>query len=530
MKITSKIDRVTLFPRGAEITRLAKIELAAGEHEIVIDDLPARLVHNSLRVEGEVDGELELGAIDDRSIHIPKDGSNLDESERQRLLSEIEKLDDELAAVAGRIETAMTQKNLMENLAKMPLSPVSKSGGEQDWGAVFDLIGRSMPKAQENLNALTIKRRELQEKRDDLRHRLTDEAEEYFVRTQVKISARSKSDLTGDLILHYQVHDAGWQPLYDARLVSKEEPEIELVRRAELHQNTEETWENVALTLSTTRPNAGTSAPDLVSTVLDILPNPPMPMASEAVQVTNQALPDGAASMDWMAEAPPARKMRKMRRAVERETKIEQSGFQATFKVPGRVSLSGEGAAKKVRIGGETLKPALKIHATPLLDPTAFLHASFTLEEGLALLPGQVALYRDDVFVGNGHLPLVNAGEKHELGFGADDAVTIKRVELKRQKGRHGLLKSENTDEFHFKITIENHHKRAMPVRILDCLPVANHEKIRIEKLSDMSEASETNVDDKRGLLSFERDLAGGGIEEIILHYRINWPKGERIG
>jgi len=71
MNITSKIDAVTLFPRGAEITRLAKIELEEGEHEIILRDLPQGLVQNSLRVEGKADERLEIGAVDSRTVHIP---------------------------------------------------------------------------------------------------------------------------------------------------------------------------------------------------------------------------------------------------------------------------------------------------------------------------------------------------------------------------------------------------------------------------------------------------------------------------
>ena len=138
-----------------------------------------------------------------------------------------------------------------------------------------------------------------------------------------------------------------------------------------------------------------------------------------------------------------------------------------------------------------------------MLDPTAFLHADFELTGELALLPGEVALYRDNVYVGTGRLPLVNVGEHHELGFGSDDQVSIKRVELQRTKGRHGLIKSENTNEVHFKISVSNHHKQMMPVRILDRIPASNHEKLKIERLREMSPPTDEDVDDQRGVLAY---------------------------
>jgi len=209
---------------------------------------------------------------------------------------------------------------------------------------------------------------------------------------------------------------------------------------------------------------------------------------------------------------------------------VEQAMFQARFKVPGRITLAGRGEAKKVRIASQKLVPRLQVRATPLLDPTAYLYADFKLDGELALLPGKVGLYRDNTYVGTGQLPLVNVEERHEMGFGADDRVVIKRAEKKRAKGSHGLIKTENTDEFMFKITVQNHHKQAMPVRILERIPVSNHEKLKVERLREMSDPTIEDVDDRRGVLAFEEDVAAGDEYVIKLHYRLSWPKDERIG
>ena len=57
---------------------------------------------------------------------------------------------------------------------------------------------------------------------------------------------------------------ASWTPFYDARLATgtkAQPPKLELVRRAAIQQRTGESWDNVALPLSTARPGAGTAAP-----------------------------------------------------------------------------------------------------------------------------------------------------------------------------------------------------------------------------------------------------------------------------
>ena len=55
-------------------------------------------------------------------------------------------------------------------------------------------------------------------------------------------------------------------PFYDARLATgtkAQAPKLQLVRRASIQQRSGESWDEVALALSTTRPGAGTAAPEL---------------------------------------------------------------------------------------------------------------------------------------------------------------------------------------------------------------------------------------------------------------------------
>ena len=348
MQITSKIDAVTLFPRGAEISRLARIELLAGEHRLVLRDLPQGLVQNSLRVEGAADGRLLLGEVDSRTRHIPVEVKQLQASERREIRQQIEQFKDELREIEGRSQTANTQKNLMDSLAAMPGSPRSP---KTDWGKIYDLIGKRLPKVHETLNQLILERRSVQRKIDDLACKLADVPVEPKRCFEVVISATADVPLSGELTIRYQMAGAGWQALYDARLETEPvdgKPVVDLVRRAMIEQSTGEAWDEVALTLSTTRPSGGTAAPELRSKTLDIiepeLPQSPVPVAAMMMRKTRAMPTSVAIESDEVGSMPEAAMMRG---AVERETPVEQSVFSARFKVPGRVSLSGDGDAEK---------------------------------------------------------------------------------------------------------------------------------------------------------------------------------------
>jgi N-terminal domain of unknown function (DUF4140) len=64
---TSKVDHVTVFPQGADVTRVADVTLVAGEHRILIKDLPAGVDPRSIRVKGSDLAGVAISAVDTRS-------------------------------------------------------------------------------------------------------------------------------------------------------------------------------------------------------------------------------------------------------------------------------------------------------------------------------------------------------------------------------------------------------------------------------------------------------------------------------
>ncbi len=54
--------------------------------------------------------------------------------------------------------------------------------------------------------------------------------------------------------------------------------------------------------------------------------------------------------------------------AAEREATLETGGFQAVFRIPGRISVAASEGAKSFRIATGTIAPELLVRATPALD------------------------------------------------------------------------------------------------------------------------------------------------------------------
>src|ERR1700741_2977894 len=77
---SSTIDAVTVYPDGASVTRIIRLDLPSGDNTLVAKDFPLTLDPSSLRVEGEGGERLTIGAIDTRQPKpvLPADLSTLD--------------------------------------------------------------------------------------------------------------------------------------------------------------------------------------------------------------------------------------------------------------------------------------------------------------------------------------------------------------------------------------------------------------------------------------------------------------------
>ena len=219
-----------------------------------------------------------------------------------------------------------------------------------------------------------------------------------------------------------------------------------------------------------------------------------------------------------------------MEKAAELQAAADVSGFQVVFRIPGRVSLGAGEGAKSLRVSSTIIAPDLTVRAVPVLEPTAFLEASFKQNEDAPLLPGRVAIYRDGVFVGRTPMAAAGKDETVRLGFGADDKIKIERSVLKRNEGSAGLIvTTSKTDERSFKTTIRNGHDFPIKVAIEDQLPVSENEDIQVEMLPSTTPPTTTNLRERRGVLEWAFEAKAGEVRDLGFAWRVRWPKDKGV-
>jgi len=542
VEAVSRVDAVTVFPAGAEVTRVAKVRIEKGEHTLVFQDLPATALQSSIRVEGSSTGRLEIGSVDTRRLFVPRSDSEAAESERRKIEDEIEALKDEKSTLEAQVQGAETQKSLIANLTQLPTRPPAPAGTAErgeDWPTILALIASASADAQRAVLDAQVKIRDVDRRIEDLEKKLSSLAPAREERIEVKVFVASQADVEADLILRYQVSHASWTPLYDVRLSTGSKtvaPKLDLTRRAAITQSTGESWDDVALTLSTTRPAAGASAPELAPMTVDFEPEfKPAPMAAPMGGALRSAAPQTEAMAQAQEEAAAGEQdgvgavgRAKKADIAERPAEVVAAPFHALYAVPGRLSVANTGEAKRVQLLEETMEPQVAVRTVPKEDPKAYLYAKLVLPKGSPLLPGSVSLFRDGTFVGTSSLPILSPGEEHELGFGIDDLVRVRHSISEEKRGETGLISTSRTDSRNFKISVKSMHERAIAVTVYDQIPASENQDIKVELLARTA-PSKQNVDDKRGVLIWEMKLEPDQEQIIDFGYRVSWPSGKSI-
>ena len=534
----SRIDSVTVFLQGAEVTRVAKVQLEKGEHTVVFNDIPASAVAGSIRVEGTATGKLDIGSVDTARKFLARADSQAADGERKRLEDERDALHDAKTVVEAQAHAAETQKQLITNLALLPTRPAPTGGigaPVEDWPRVLAMIAQGTTDASKLALDAQLKIRDLD------RNKLSLLAPPKMDSTEVRVYVAAASPLEADFVVRYQVPSANWVPLYDARLQTGSKTaaaKLDLARRAAITQRSGENWDGVTLQLSTARPSEGSSAPDIGTQTVDFEPElkpmaapAPAPVAKALRRPANIAedMDSAVAESDALgAGAPMATVAAEPQTIAETQAALTTAPFEATFAVPGKVSVTGNGDPKRVVLVTDTLEPELSSRTVPKVDTNAYLYAKLKGAKGTPLLPGRVYLFRDGTFAGTSNLPLLQPGADHDLGFGVDDQLKVRYAVLEEKRGESGLISTSHTDSRNFRVTLKNLHERPIQVRVLDRVPVSQNQEIKVE-YTGRTTPTKTDFEEKRGVLNFEAKLEPDEEKVLEYGYKISWPAAKSI-
>ncbi|MCC6675789.1 MAG: mucoidy inhibitor MuiA family protein [Phycisphaerales bacterium] len=575
------IEAVTVYRGQALVTRVVEVPGPAGLREIIVTDLPSRVLPGSIHAESSA-------AVQVRSVRFRTRPVSQDVREEVRQLDTlIAGLEDDLRAVKRRQGLLTEHAALLEAMKNFvaPTSTVELTKGVLNAETLEKLTGYIRAEREKLAESeLKLGRDEAKLNQElDLRRREREKVTGSSSRTVqeavilVDKAGERGGNGAGQVRLRYLVDGASWSPSYNVRREPGKEG-VTLEYYASIQQLSGEDWGDVKMTLSTATPSLVSKAPDLTPMTIS-LASMMEGAAQTAGPAMSKALADALQSgaKDELAYSNARKEINRQQRQIEEkraqadkqlagqqpetrtltDDRFDQSlnalacdlqlldllsnervardrapsgpgpseGLSVTYQIAGMTDLPSRNDRQLVQILAAPMKAELWKVAVPVLTGYVYDEANVQNTSGVVLLAGPVTAYSDGAFVGNGELATIAAGESFTVGFGIDSSLRASRELIEKSDIVQG---GNRVVDLTYRLRIENFGIGPAKVKVTDRLPKlsqgSRESEIRLTLLS-ATPSPVGGVDlgsRKDGLLKWVEEVPGGAAGEkgLALEYK----------
>jgi len=562
VRTAGEITSVTLYRGQALVTRSVPLPAAAGELEIIVPDLPARIVSGSVGASAEAAGvrirsvryraqavaRAPDKAVADLDAKIKQVAAKIHENgEMRALLRAKDKHLDRLEAFAAPTAQVEMSKGVLnpDTLAKI-------SGFILQQREAFTVerikLHQAAQALSEDLALLKRKRAELARGRGQTR------------REAVVFVSKAGAG-AGAIEVSYLVGSANWSPTYNVRLTAGGKT-VQVECLAQVSQMSGEDWPKVALTLSTATPATNAQSPLLVPMWVSLVAPPArkkprstlgladggflaqkkhLTRSQTAAMAAYNTAGDNRANWELNRLAAEEQRLelnvkQDLVQAARRVARAEAEALAVSHQLPGRMNLASRSDRQLVEIARLELPAEIYHEAIPLLGTYVYRVARVKNTGATPLLAGPYSAYVGGEFVGRGTVPVVARGQSCAIGLGVDAQLRCRR-ELVNKSDK--ISWGSRVQEFHYRLRLENFKDHAVPVRLIDRMPATK--SAGVVKISLTRPAEKLSIDpvyvrdDKpRGLLRWDLQLAAGAAgakaRHVDYHFEMKYAKDAHVG
>lgn len=523
--VIAPVGAVTVYPRGAMMTREIKADLAEGQHRILLPyqsrnsyDGPPRITQAMGMTVGAV--EILTGHVTDPvQVYSPAQRAAFEIMQKHQ--QEVDALADVFAQAQAAEQTAQAQVAFLKSLSGGSLQQVDATAVR----GVTEAIGEDLSGA---IKAAATARADLREEKkalEEAQKRLAQAVRDFEKTAPPQgdvdmLAVTVNVEKAGPVTAHLEnlTYNARWWADYDLRLTRGETPKLDIGRKVVLSQNSGIAWESVDLTLSTENPFAQVNPSEPFPSKAKI--GPKGKQGSNRIASTDR-YQISAMGEDGSLESGDARAA--FGGNVMAQTVVD--GLSVSYTYPETVSVMPGDTELILSLDSFTFDARVFNRAAPRFDETAYLMAEFTNTTPEPFLPGAASVYRDGTFVGRSHIPLVPAGTQSEISFGPIYGIQLDYKLLDNETGDRGFLSSNNTRTQDMEFSVENLLNTSETVQTLFALPFSEQEDLKVS-VKPHPQSDGVDFEQKRGVAEWKIELKPGEKKTVKIDVDMKWPDG----
>jgi uncharacterized protein (TIGR02231 family) len=509
LAVPPKVSSVVVYPDRALVTRVVTVPCAR-DGLAVFEAVPPAADPSSFRARSE-DATVESLVAEERS----REAAFGAESEAVRVKREA--LEREMGELVDARTRGQAQQRLGEQLSTVALERMSREFSEpkpdtRAWTQALDTVLDLRLRAVADVTARDARMREVQRELSLLRAReafLATAAARLERRVEVRITCASERRAWVEL--QYVVGGAGWSPAYEAR-ADEANSQVEWTTFASVHQATGEDWSGVRLALSTARPRANATPPELR----------PLELRAWERREERKVLVRRDERQEHAQVGAPAEA------STDADTRPVSQGVSVQLLVPELAQVPGDGGEVRLRVARTTLKATFVWRTVPKLRPLVFRVARLVNAAPFPLLPGGVDLFRESGFIGREALAQVPQGGAFQLTFGLEESLRVERVVVTELARDEGLFNSRRRFRYAYRFELGNYLARPQVVELAEPIPVSELDDVTVALEEDTSPGPALDAVD--GLVTWTVKLAPAEKRSLKLGFHVDVPSSYDMG
>jgi hypothetical protein len=537
IEVKSKIDAVTVFLSGAQVSRSADVPVKKGRNIVYFRGLGEGITPSSIQASAPqaylINSVIHEINYLDKAIEAPK----------------VKVWQDSLETIQKLVENNSMEHGVLETEKQMILRNQAIASKEQ--GLSIDELVKTSDFFRSRLTEIYDKQLTLSRANAKLgarRNAITNQLNELNARrnrpsNDIRVIVNADNAGTANVTLTYFINGAGWTPGYNIRAKDTQSPMV-LEYKADVYQNTGTDWENVKLTLSSGNPNTGGTQPVLVPWNLYV--QEPIVLSTVATRSYDRPAAAPAPKMDKTEYEEPAEESdlassdgetltitggltdaysyNWQPTGLSNYTTVQEGATTAEFRISIPQTIRSNGKAEQVSVKTAELQAQYRHYAVPKLDNDAFLVAGLTGWDTLNLLPGNAQVFFEGTYVTEVSINPAYTSDTLNVSLGRDKKVVIERTQLK-DFNKVRTLGANRERTFAYEIKIRNTKESAVTLFLEDQIPVTQDKDISVT----LVDASGAKKDDATGKLTWELNLAKAETKTVKLMFSVKYPKNKFI-
>jgi hypothetical protein len=579
-KVSSKVQKVTIFLDGAQVTRTATVDIAAGTSTLVFEGISAGIDQQSIQVH----------AGGDFTILSVKNDLNFFNGENKQ------KDIDDLKAQQKILRDKLQLQNNLLNINQQEEQMLFKNQMIIGQNSTFDAT-----KLKQALDFQTERLTEIKKKELDINNTISSintELGKYDsqiyelqrgnrqVTRNILVTVSAKSALQTEFTINYVVHNANWFPSYDIRAKNVNSP-ISISYKANVSQRTGEDWKNIKLTLSTGSPIVSGDKPQLSPYYLSLdesandagpannisgvvtasddgqpIPGVTVMVRGTAIGTQTQSngryylnVPGNNQTLVFSYVGYQQKQLRvrgrvlnvKMQPATNElaevvvtgamgnsdakvtesdpvEVKSVENQTDVEFNIDNPYSIPSDGKQYTVEINQLDVNADYQYAVIPKLSTNVFLTANLTDWNKYNLLSGDANIFFEGTYVGKTKLDANSTADTLNISLGTDKNIQVSRT-LQKELTQRQSIGSNRKDTRDWVIEVRNRKKQSVNLLVEDQVPVSQNTAIEVEN----QQLSGGNLDASTGKVAWNLKLSPQNDKKLELKYQVKYPKDQPV-